>query len=273
MLTETQIRNAQPGPSSYKLTDTQGLYLEVKPNGVKAWRYRFRMTRGERRYESVYTLGTYSPAKKDETLEQTAARQAADLLTLDEARIRLIGARALVKKGVNPANQRKTDTILINQNSANTFEAVAKEWLAMKDWENSTKSRTRSMLERAIYPKIGRMPMRQITAHHALDVLQSTHKNNGPAVAAAARRAMTGVFELAMTTLRSDNDPTYLVRKALPPNKTQHKRAMEVEEVGETPIAGAGLHLSRSRDQRGLSGILDCRDTTHCLRENFGFLQ
>lgn len=233
MLTETQIRNAQPGPSSYKLTDTQGLYLEVKPNGVKAWRYRFRMTRGERRYESVYTLGTYSPAKKDETLEQTAARQAADLLTLDEARIRLIGARALVKKGVNPANQRKTDKILINHNSANTFEAVAKEWLATKDWENSTKSRTRSMLERAIYPKIGRMPMRQITAHHALEILQSTHKNHGPTVAAAARRAMTGVFELAMATLRADSDPTYLVRKALPPNKTQHKRAMETEEVGK----------------------------------------
>lgn len=233
MLTETQIRNAQPGPSSYKLTDAQGLYLEIKPNGVKAWRYRFRMTRGDRRYESVFTLGTYAATKKDETTEQAAARQAADLLTLAEARIRLIGARALVKKGINPADQRKTEKILVNQGNAITFEAVAKEWLTMKDWETPTKSRTRSMLERAIYPKIGRLPMRQITAHHALDVLQSTHQNNGPSVAAAARRAMTGVFELAMATLRADNDPTYLVRKALPPNKTQHKRAMEVEEVGE----------------------------------------
>lgn len=233
MLTETQIRNAQPGPSSYKLTDAQGLYLEIKPNGVKAWRYRFFMTRGERRFESVFTLGVHATQKKDETTEQTAARQAADLLTLEEARIRLIGARALVKKGINPADQRKTEKILINQGNAITFEAVAKEWLAMKDWEDSTKSRTRSMLERAIYPKIGRLPLRQITAPHALEVLQSTHKNNGPSVAAAARRAMTGVFELAMATLRADNDPTYLVRKALPPNKTQHKRAMEVEEVGE----------------------------------------
>lgn len=285
MLTETQIRNAQPGPSSYKLTDTQGLYLEVKPNGVKAWRYRFLMTRGERRYESVYTLGTYATAKKDESIEQTAARQAADLLTLAEARIRLIGARGLVKKGINPADQRKTEKILINQGNANTFEAVAKEWLAMKDWENSTKSRTKSMLERAIYPKIGRMPMRQIRAHHALDVLQSTQKNNGPAVAAAARRAMTGVFELAMATLRADNDPTYLVRKALPPNKTQHKRAMEIEEVGrllhdfsrlkgrhETPLAFrlmwwtlcrpievTGAQWSEFDFERGLWTIPACR--------------
>lgn len=115
MLTETQIRNAQPGPISYKLTDAQGLYLEVKPNGVKAWRYRFLMTRGERRYESVYTLGTYVATRKGETTEETAARQGADLLTLHEARIRLIGSRALVKKGINPADQRKTEKILINQ--------------------------------------------------------------------------------------------------------------------------------------------------------------
>ena len=29
----------------YKLTDHQDLYLEVKPNGVKAWRYRFELDR------------------------------------------------------------------------------------------------------------------------------------------------------------------------------------------------------------------------------------
>ncbi len=233
MLTETQIRSAQPREKSYKLTDAQGLYLEVKPNGVKAWRYRFQMVRGIHRCESVYTLGTYAAIKKDETPEQTAERQAADLLTLEEARIRLIGARALVKKGINPADQRKTDKILVSQSNANTFAAVAKEWLALKDWENSTKARTISMLERLIYPKIGALPMRQIVAPHVLDVLQSTHKNSGPTVAAAARRTMTGVFELAMATLRADTDPTYLVRKALPPNKTQHKRAMEIEEIGE----------------------------------------
>lgn len=41
MLTDTKCRNAKPTEKPYKLTDSNGLLLEVKPNGVKAWRYRF----------------------------------------------------------------------------------------------------------------------------------------------------------------------------------------------------------------------------------------
>ena len=36
-----------------------------------------------------------------------------------------------------------------------------------------------------------------------------------------------------MATLRVDRDPIYPVRRALPPNKTQHKRALEVDEIGQ----------------------------------------
>lgn len=37
-LTDTQCRTAKPKEKPYKLTDGNSLYLEVKPNGVKAWR-------------------------------------------------------------------------------------------------------------------------------------------------------------------------------------------------------------------------------------------
>jgi hypothetical protein len=43
MLTATECRNAKPKDRPYKLTDGKGLYLEVKPSGVKAWRYRFEL--------------------------------------------------------------------------------------------------------------------------------------------------------------------------------------------------------------------------------------
>ena len=45
MLTDTQCRTAKPRESPYKLPDGKGLYLEIKPNGVKAWRYRFKLAR------------------------------------------------------------------------------------------------------------------------------------------------------------------------------------------------------------------------------------
>lgn len=44
---------------------------------------------------------------------------------------------------------------------------------------------------------------------------------------------MVGIFDLAIATLRADNHPVHLVRKALPPNKTKHKLALTFDEVGQ----------------------------------------
>ena len=62
MLTDTQCRNAKPKDKPYKLPDGKGLYLEVKPNGVKAWRYRFKLVRDGERKESVFAIGDYAAA-------------------------------------------------------------------------------------------------------------------------------------------------------------------------------------------------------------------
>jgi integrase len=89
------------------------------------------------------------------------------------------------------------------------------------------------MLRRVVFPKIGGLPVAQVTPAHVLDILTTSAKKNGPAVAAEARRAMSGVFELAIATLRAGSDPVYPVRKALPANKTQHKRALASAEIGQ----------------------------------------
>jgi integrase len=44
---------------------------------------------------------------------------------------------------------------------------------------------------------------------------------------------MSGVFELAISTLRATSDPLHPVRKALPANKTQQKRPLSKEEIGQ----------------------------------------
>lgn len=44
---------------------------------------------------------------------------------------------------------------------------------------------------------------------------------------------MSAIFEFAIATLRAQVDPVYPVRKAIPPNKTQHKRALSSDEAGE----------------------------------------
>jgi integrase len=210
MLNDTQCRNAKAKGKPYKLTDGKGLFLEVKPNGVKAWRYRFELS-GK---ESVFALGEYPGTG------------------LAEARQKRQDARELVKQGINPAHNRQLDRIRQEQANATTFEAVALEWLALKDWEEVTKTKRRAMLDRVVFPHIGQLPIKQVTPAHVLNVLTKTAKT-APTIANEAKRAMSGVFELAIATLRADTDPVYPVRKALPANKTQHKRALSADEIGQ----------------------------------------
>jgi integrase len=233
MLTDTQCRNAKPKDKPYKLPDGKGLYLEVKPNGVKAWRYRFELREGESVKESTFAVGDYAVVPRGETPEETQARRAGGSFTLAEARDERAKARALVKQGINPAHRRQLDRIKREQESATTFEAVAKEWLALKDWADTTKARRIDMLTRVVFPKIGTLPVKSITPAHILDVLNSAAKKNGLTVAAEAKRTMSGVFELAVSTLRADTDPVHPVRKALPTNKTQHKRPLDQDEIGK----------------------------------------
>lgn len=233
MLTDTQCRNAKPREKAYKLSDNKGLYLEVKPSGVKTWRYRFEMIRGEERKESIFTIGTYAPAPAGETEDQARIRRNAGGYSLAEAREERISARALVRQGVDPVKNRQLDRIKRQHEAATDFQLVATEWLALKDWEEITKKRRRDMLRRVVFPFIGSLPIRQVTSAHVLAVLKRAEKENGLTVAAEAKRTISGVFDLAISTLRAESDPVYPIRKALPANKTQHKRPLANGEVGQ----------------------------------------
>lgn len=233
MLTDTKCRTAKPKEKPFKLVDGKGLYLEVKPNGAKAWRYRFELREGDSIKESVFAIGDYVIGPSGENSEEAQSRRAGRRFTLAEAREERAKARALVKQGINPAHKRQLDRIKRELENSNTFEAVAREWLALKDWADVTRTRRLDMFTRVVFPKIGALPVKSITPHHILDVLNNAAKKNGLTVASEAKRSMSGVFELAMSTLRADVDPVHPVRKALPANKTQHKRPLDTEEIGQ----------------------------------------
>ena len=86
MLTDTQCRTARSKDKLYRLNDFNGLYLEVKPNGKKAWRYRFKLN-GK---SSMFALGEYPAIKLAEAREkcEQARRQVADGVKIGRASCR-----------------------------------------------------------------------------------------------------------------------------------------------------------------------------------------
>jgi hypothetical protein len=103
-LTEARIRSAKPKDHPYKLRDGGGLFLLVTPANTRLWRLRYKV-RGR---ESMLGLGSY-PAT-----------------SLKAARARRAVLRAALEAGKNPAAERRAE----KESSANTFETLAREWLA-----------------------------------------------------------------------------------------------------------------------------------------------
>ena len=234
MLTDSRIRTAKAGPKPYKLTDAKGLYLHVATSGTKSWRYRFEVAGAE----SIFTIGNYCAPLSRETEDEATVRRAGGEFTLAEARAERDKARALVKQGVNPAGQRKLDSLVAANARAQTFETVAREWVDMrasvKGWEPVTKARRLNLLERLAFPRIGAMPMPEVTSAHVFDILKRALKNGG-AVKEELQRTLQGVFALAVSTGRADRDMTAPVKAGgqLPTHRSEHKRALTVEEVGQ----------------------------------------
>jgi hypothetical protein len=120
MLTDTRCRTAKPTDKPYKLPDGKGLYLEVKPNGVKAWRYRFEMRVEGQIKEGMFAIGDYANPPTGESPEDAKSRRAGRNFTLAEAREERAKARALVKQGINPVHHRQLNRVKQDQECSAT---------------------------------------------------------------------------------------------------------------------------------------------------------
>ena len=227
MLTDTLIRKVKPTEKPYKLADSGGLYLDVRPTGQRFWRYRFRID-GK---ESIFTIGEYPS------------------VSLADARRKRDDAKALVKQGKNPTAERKVDELHRRYENAQTFEAVLDEWVESREWGPATRRNRESQIDLHLRPHLGPLPIREITPMMVLDVLRRsetpgtsiktsgrgarTRDTGGAGVARRLRQYISGVFDLAIITARAESNPAGPLRGALTKaKKTVHKTPLTPVQVG-----------------------------------------
>ncbi len=230
-LTDSQIRNAKPGEKPIKLTDGGGLYLEVRPTGAKLWRYRYRIA-GK---ENVFAVGEYVQAPNGETKEQTQSRRNAGMLTLAEARTRREEWRALVKQGIHPAHYRQAARLEQSARNANTFEAVAREWIAKKKpgWTAYYLRQVERFLESDVFPYVGNLPIRNVTAAHLLAIVRRVEGRGAETVALLVRQWASAIFRYAVATLRADTDPASALKGAIHRPKVKHHKPLSRDQVAD----------------------------------------
>ena len=201
-LTEVAIRAARAAQRPYKVSDEKGLYLLVKPNGARLWRYKYRHAG----IEKLLAIGRYPD------------------VSLREARDRRDDARKLVANHVDPSLKKRIE----REGRANTFAAVGEEWLETKrvSLSASTWQRDRDQLVKIVGPYLGKRPIAEIEAPELLAVLKRLEKKGLHDTAHRVRAVCGRVFRYAIATGRASRDISGDLKGALAAKGTQSYAAI-----------------------------------------------
>ena len=236
-LSDTRIRNAKAKGDPYKLTDAKGLCLEVRPTGAKLWRYRYKIKNEQTQKfrEYLYALGEYVKAPDVESPEQASARRSAGQFTLEEARIERLRLRGLVRQGLHPIEQKRAGIASGRAEAANTFQTLGREWLAkMKPhWSAGYYHQVETALEGDVFPEVGALPIRQVSARMIGSVMEAVAKRGAPVIAISIRQWCSSIFAHAVRKQAADGDPTTVLRGHVKRKAVKHKTPLTEAQIPE----------------------------------------
>ncbi|WP_430427914.1 tyrosine-type recombinase/integrase [Parasphingorhabdus sp.] len=213
MLTDMAVRKAVAKEKPYKMSGGGGLYLLVTKAGQRYWRMDYRFA-GKR---STIALGVYPT------------------VSLAEVRLKRREIKQQIAEGFDPAAKRKIDKITGPLANANTFKAVAEEWLEKAEREGRAKVTLRKLrwLLNFAHPIIGLRKISDIKAPELLAVLRTVEKRGHYETARRLRSRCGQVFRYAIATGRADRDVSVDLRGAITVPKVTHRAAIiDPKEAG-----------------------------------------
>ena len=225
-LTDTAIRGAKPKEKRYKLTDGEGLYIEVAPSGGKWWRLKYRFAGKEKRL----SLGVYPS------------------VGLKEARLRASEMKDLLKRGIDPGEERKAakaEAVAVETAKGQTFEAVAREWHKKKSgmWTPRHAGQVLRRLETLIFPHIGDRSILELGAPDFLAAIRMTEEKGHIETAHRLAQICGQVTRYARIAGIVPADAASGLSEALAPRIAKHHAAItDPQEIGALLRAIEGYH-------------------------------
>lgn len=214
-LKAAQIRAFPALDTPYRKTDEKGLYLEVRPNGSKAWYYKYRFAGSEKRL----SLGNWPE------------------ISLAEARDLRDQNRKMLRSGEDPLHKRKMVKIAARLSADNSFQSVAEDFIAVKFVGNlkapATIEKARWFLSHLTGP-IGGRPIAEIEPAEILVVLKKLERQGKRETANRTRSFASRVFRHGVAMAMCKSDPAALLSDALSsPIIKHHAAILEPKKLGE----------------------------------------
>jgi integrase len=196
-LTALAIKTAGTG----KHFDGGGLYLDVKENGARYWRLKYRYATRE----GLLAFGTYPE------------------VSLAEARRKRDEARALLREGKDPGAVRKAVKLAKRQNKEAAFPVVAAAWLAhkRKEWAPETHRVAQYVTNTYLIPALSRDSIVTLNTKQAADALEKI-ASVAPTLATKARQYLSGIVAYAIRQGLREDGRLLVLRGAVPKHEKGH---------------------------------------------------
>jgi integrase len=192
MLTELQVKNAKPRETEYKLPDSLGLYLLVRPNGSRLWQCRYWIDKKERKA----SFGPYPQ------------------ISLAEARAQRDELKKQRAQGLDPLELRRASEEAARIAQANSFEAVARAWFG--SWSKARTERHAAYvlrrLEADVFPALGARPVAEIQAPEIVRMVKAIEHRGALEIAKRAFQTTSQVFRYAIAHGLANDNPAIKVR-------------------------------------------------------------
>ena len=209
-LTDAKIRTLKPSDKSFKVSDSHGLYLLVKPGGSRHWYLKYRIN-GK---ESRIALGAY-PA-----------------VSLSDARQQREGIRKMLALNINPAQQRAVERGAYT--SEKVFKIVALAWhKSNKKWSQNTADRLLASLNNHVFPVIGHLSVSELKPRHFIGLLKGIEEKGLLEVASRTRQHLSNIMRHAVHQGLIDSNPAANLDGVTAPPVRRHYPALPLERLPE----------------------------------------
>ncbi len=214
-LTATQVLNAKPKETVYKLFDGGGLYLQVTPAGGKHWKMKYRQANGK---EGLLSFGAY-PA-----------------VSLEQARKKREAARAQKASGSDPGAVKRQEKAENEVQEKHSFRSIANAWLEIvaAKVKPQTFKQYKMVMDNHLMPALGDMHIKQIKPADLLQTIRRIEARNIFGTSKKAAQLCSSVLQYAIAMGIIEIDPIPSIRILLKPHRVVHRAAcIEPEEFGK----------------------------------------
>jgi len=220
-LTELSIKQAKPKEKQYKLTDGEGMYLRIYPNGSKYWQLQYWFDGKQK----ILSIGVWPE------------------ISLKEAREKRYEAKKKIKDGINPIEEKKQERLdtldqvhkenLETEKKGITFRLVAQEWYKRisQQWSEKHSKDVLRSLEYYLYPDFGERPISEITKQDVITNLRKLESAGIHETCYRVRQRLEAIFEYAVIEENCIINPARDLKKIFTKPQPKHFASIPISEL------------------------------------------